>query len=130
MYIGEFAKETGLTPDTLRYYDRIGLLVPERRNQYRLYQEEDLQKALEIQELQSLGFSLEEVREILTLDRRLDMAMASGGRDSKGESFLTDLLAMLEAKYRDINNKEEEIKKVKYKLEHLLEKVRSYWDGR
>jgi len=49
MYIGEFAEKVGVSLDTLRYYDKIGLLSPKRKGRDRWYQEEDLKKFKEIQ---------------------------------------------------------------------------------
>ena len=54
MYIGEFAEKMGVSLDTLRFYDRIGLLSPERKGNARWYQEEDLKKFKEIQLIKSL----------------------------------------------------------------------------
>jgi len=45
MEIGKFSKEMQITIDTLRYYDKIGLLVPNRIGYKRSYSIEDLEKA-------------------------------------------------------------------------------------
>ncbi|HEY3339206.1 MAG TPA: HEAT repeat domain-containing protein [Propionicimonas sp.] len=61
--IGEVAERTGLTRRTLRHYDELGLLVPSGRSwgDYRLYDEGDLLRLLQIQSLKALGLSLPEV---------------------------------------------------------------------
>ncbi len=61
--IGEVADRTGLTRRTLRHYDDLGLLVPATRSSgdYRLYDEDDLLRLLQIQSLKSLGLSLPEI---------------------------------------------------------------------
>ena len=61
--IGEVAERTGLTRRTLRHYDELGLLVPSGRSwgDYRLYDEADLMRLLQIQSLKALGLSLPEV---------------------------------------------------------------------
>lgn len=61
--IGEVAERTGLTRRTLRHYDDLGLLVPSARSwsDYRLYDEDDLLRLLQIQNLKALGLSLEEI---------------------------------------------------------------------
>lgn len=71
--IGEVADRTGLTRRTLRHYDELGLLVPATRSNgdYRLYDEEDLLRLLQIQNLKALGLSLPEIAEALS-DRGLD----------------------------------------------------------
>lgn len=65
--IGEVATRTGLTRRTLRHYDDLGLLVPSARSwgDYRLYDEGDLLRLLQIQNLKALGLSLPEIGEAL-----------------------------------------------------------------
>jgi DNA-binding transcriptional MerR regulator len=73
--IGEVAERTGLTRRTLRHYDDLGLLVPSARSwgDYRLYDEADLLRLLQIQNLKALGLSLPEIAEALA-DPDLDAA--------------------------------------------------------
>lgn len=61
--IGEVAQRTGLTRRTLRHYDDLGLLVPSARSwgDYRLYDEADLLRLLQIQNLKALGLTLPEI---------------------------------------------------------------------
>lgn len=61
--IGEVADRTGLTRRTLRHYDELGLLIPAGRSggDYRLYDEVDLLRLLQIQNLKALGLSLPEI---------------------------------------------------------------------
>lgn len=71
--IGEVAERTGLTRRTLRHYDELGLLVPSGRSygDYRLYDEADLLRLLQIQNLKALGLSLPEIADALA-DPELD----------------------------------------------------------
>jgi len=71
--IGEVADRTGLTRRTLRHYDDLGLLVPATRSSgdYRLYDEGDLLRLLQIQNLKALGLSLPEIAAALS-ERDLD----------------------------------------------------------
>ena len=71
--IGEVAARTGLTPRTLRHYDELGLLVPSARSwgDYRLYDEADLLRLLQVQNLKALGLSLAEIADALA-DPELD----------------------------------------------------------
>ena len=64
--IGEFSKLTGLSIRTLRYYNDIGILVPEEVDiftNYRYYGNKNLEDAKLIDELKQAGFSLEEIRD-------------------------------------------------------------------
>lgn len=64
--IGEFSKITNLTIKALHYYDEIDLLKPSfvLENGYRYYNEDDYQKALKIQLLKTLGFSINEMKDV------------------------------------------------------------------
>ena len=66
--IKEVTKQTGITVRTLRYYDQIGLLPPAGKTEggHRLYGELELQKLQEIQFLKTLGFSLQEIKDMLS----------------------------------------------------------------
>lgn len=69
MNIGEIARETGVNSKTIRYYESIGLIPPaERRaNGYRAYLPNDVATLRFISRSRALGFSLDEVRGLLTL---------------------------------------------------------------
>ena len=69
LQIGELAVLTGASPDTVRYYERVGLLEPPRRSGggYRLYGKEDLGRLQFIRRAKRLGLSLEEIRSLLGL---------------------------------------------------------------
>jgi len=64
MTVGELAKKMGVTVRTLQYYDKEGLLSPssERAGGYRLYTHKDIIKLFQIQSMQNLGFSLEDMK--------------------------------------------------------------------
>lgn len=67
--IGEASKACNIPIKTLRYYDSIGLLTPEYRNQesnYRYYSKEQLTTLLIIRRLRAQGFSLKDIRELIT----------------------------------------------------------------
>lgn len=66
--IGEAARKAGLSPHTLRYYESLGLIRSRRNGAgYRLYDEAALARLRFIRRAAGLGFSLEEIREILRL---------------------------------------------------------------
>ena len=69
LLIGQLAKLAGVKPDTVRFYERSGLLPKPARtaSEYRLYDETALNQLRFIKKAQSLGFSLDEVRRILRL---------------------------------------------------------------
>ena len=67
--IGEVAKQAQVRIETLRYYERIGLVAPPPRNgsNYRLYPLETVRRIRCIKRAQELGFSLKEITDLLAL---------------------------------------------------------------
>ena len=68
--IGELAARAGVTPETIRYYERDGVLPPAARagaGRYRRYGEADVERLQFLRRARELGFSLDEVRELLAL---------------------------------------------------------------
>src|SRR5690554_879568 len=79
MNISQAATTTGLTPRMIRHYEKIGLLRGTRRTAsgYRLFDEQDIHTLRFIQRARSLGFSIEQIGQLLALwqDRERSSAM-------------------------------------------------------
>ncbi|MDP9889935.1 MerR family transcriptional regulator (plasmid) [Arthrobacter sp. FW306-05-C] len=69
MHIGELAERTGLSLRTIRHYDDVGLLPATARTHggFRVFSEDDFERLMVIKQMKPLGFSLEEMAEILAL---------------------------------------------------------------
>lgn len=67
LHIGAVAERTGLSLRTLRHYDEVGLLTPSARSAggFRLYTSADVDRLLVIRRMKPLGFTLEEMAELL-----------------------------------------------------------------
>jgi len=69
MLIGQLSRRTGFSKDTIRYYEKIGLIeLPRKRqigNSYKDYPDELVQLLNAIRKYKELGFTLEEIRELL-----------------------------------------------------------------
>jgi MerR family mercuric resistance operon transcriptional regulator len=73
--IGELSRRAGCNIETIRYYERIGLLPkPRRSGRYRNYDPDDAERLAFIRRARELGFTLDEVRTLL--------ALAAGGAES------------------------------------------------
>ena len=72
--IGELSRRTGCKVETVRYYERVGLMPPAPRTvgRYRLYNDDDVRRLAFVRRARGLGFTLDDVRVLLTLapDRR------------------------------------------------------------
>ena len=72
MIVQEIAKQTGISPQVIRYYARIGLLEPKRNpmNGYRQFGDRDVQRLQFIRLAQELGYTLKDIKAMLVaLDR-------------------------------------------------------------
>jgi Hg(II)-responsive transcriptional regulator len=110
LQIGEVAARTGVNVQTLRYYERRGLLTkPERTpSGYRRYAEDAVQMVRFIKRAQALGFSLEEVHRLLDL------------RDDRVSSC-DDVQALATQKIDEIEKKVRRLSALKDALKRLVE---------
>lgn len=66
--IGELSRRTDCNVETIRYYERIGLLPsPDRQGRYRRYNDKDVQRLTFVRRARELGFTLDEVQALLAL---------------------------------------------------------------
>jgi DNA-binding transcriptional MerR regulator len=74
MRIGEVAARTELSLRTIRHYEETGLIVPSARSRggFRLYTEADVARLMVIRRMKPLGFTLEQMRDLLDAIDRLD----------------------------------------------------------
>lgn len=72
MRIGTLSKQGGTLIETIRYYERVGLMPapPRSASGYRQYRPEHLQRLLFLRRCRTLGFSIEEIRSLLALTTR------------------------------------------------------------
>lgn len=78
--VGAVAELTGLSIRTLRHYDKIGLLTPSTRlpSGYRLYSDSDIERLLLIRRMKPLGFTLQEMAELLAAVDRAENGDPAG----------------------------------------------------
>jgi Cu(I)-responsive transcriptional regulator len=106
--IGSAAEQAGLPAKTIRYYEEIGLLRPERRgNGYRDYSAADVHRLRFLQRSRSLGFSVDECRQLLSLYSDKDRESA-------------EVKAIAQTKLTEIETKIAELKGLHAMLSHLV----------
>lgn len=109
MNIGEAAKATGVSAKMIRHYESVGLLPPASRTDagYRQYGEKDLHTLLFIRRSRDLGFSIEEIRGLVSL-----------WQDRTRPSREVKALAKQHLDFLD--RKLEELQSMKHALAHLV----------
>ncbi len=114
---GDVARRAGVHRETIRYYERIGLLPrPARsRSGYRLYPPEVVAHIEFIKRAQSLGFSLDEIRQIIQLSR-------------SGRSPCARVRQLLGAKLKEIDRRIAELTEFRQELAAFLEELESVPD--
>ena len=126
MKIGEFAQITGVSKDTIRYYEKMDLLHPEMINNYRQYTKDDIEIIETIFKLKQTGFSLQEIKMLFNWSQTVD----------QNKKLTTDeihnvlqIKEVFQKKYEQIVQKEKHMKQIKAvllkadkKMSDLLEK--------
>ena len=109
MNIGEASGATGLPAKTIRYYEDIGLIKPDRAaNGYRDYSGKDVHRLAFIQRSRSLGFTIDECRSLLSLYEDKERASS-------------DVKALALDKISEIDRKLGELKSLRATLKTLAE---------
>jgi DNA-binding transcriptional MerR regulator len=108
--INELSRHTSVSPKTIRYYEDVGLLAPPVRasNNYRLYDEQDVERLRFIRSARALDFSIEEIAKILsTLDRH--------------ELPCNHVVELLQKHLSEIEARIRDLEKLRAELTHLYE---------
>ena len=108
--IGKLAKQAGLGIETVRFYERQGLIEPPPRtdSNYRIYPEEEVNRLRFIKRAKDLGFTLKEIKELFELQ-------------NDPETTVADIKKRTEEKVKDIRKKVRDLIRIQEALEHLAE---------
>ena len=124
--IGEFADLTGISKDTIRYYEKIGLLEPEIKNKHRNYNDNDVILINTIIKLKQTGFSLLEIKLLFDWSKNLDQHKKLTQMEIQN---VLQIKEIFQNKYTQIEQQENHIKQIKqvllnanHKMEQLLER--------
>ena len=106
---GQLAKLADVTPDTIRYYEKQGMMDHGKRTEggYRLYSEQDLQRLRFIRYAKQLGFTLETIAELLSI--RVDPEHHTC-KESK---------AIVDSRLHEVESKITELKRMRESLKRL-----------
>jgi MerR family transcriptional regulator, mercuric resistance operon regulatory protein len=108
--VGEIAKLCGVNKETLRYYERIGLIPEPSRTEsgYRMYPEDMVNRLMFIKRMQELGFTLTEIHKLFGVVDRDDV------RCIDMYDFVSQKIEEVQAKIQDL-----------MKLENMLQDLKS-----
>lgn len=108
MRIGKLAENTGMTRDAIRFYERIGLIRPERgpegHHGYRRYDASAVRRLALIKQAKALGFSLAEIQELL--DAWADHSF----RPEQKRAILAEKIAVVDQKILELQALPSELK--------------------
>ena len=106
--IGEFSRLMQVTVKTLRHYEHKGLLIPDEIDEwtgYRYYNIEQMQKLSRIREMQRLGFSLDEIRDLFEDDSHTPTQEQLEEKIGKTEQMLRELTLLRRPRLDSISQK-------------------------
>ena len=115
--IQEVSRILGMSKDTLRYYDRIGIVSPIREdNRYRKYSKDDLIDLMNIQILRYADFSLDEIRGNFSFHKMKNI----------DPDYCEEVAAFLDAKNAETHKKIAHLQKVSRLLDVAVETLRGF----
>ena len=109
--VGEIAEKCNVNKETIRYYERLGLIPEPNRTEkgYRMYSQQTVDRLNFIKKMQELGFSLNEIDKLL-------------GVVDRDEAKCRDIYDFTVLKIEDIHRKIEDLKKIEQMLTDLKER--------
>lgn len=121
MKVGEFSKKSGLSIDTVRYYEKLGLIKPDRTgSRIKYYSDSDLEQIKTIIALKKLNLSLQDIQRMFELDRLYDDKSIT---NNERTDVITQLKMILDNAYEKVLVTEKQIINTKKMLEKSLGKV-------
>ena len=126
--ISEFAEITGLSKDTIRYYEKMDLLHPEMKGMHREYNKQNIESVEVILKLKQTGFSLQEIKMLFEWSHNTDQNKKLTNEELQN---LLKIQVIFQEKYKQMEQKEAQIKQIKQvlkqannKMEQLLNRIR------
>jgi MerR family transcriptional regulator, copper efflux regulator len=114
MLIGELSKQTGLSKDTIRFYEKLGLIAASNHEtgtkSYKKYSLETIERLATIVQGKGLGFTLSEIKQLLD---------EWGG----GEISQRELIEIIECKIEEVIKKKQQLESIETYLVNKLSKL-------
>lgn len=120
MRISEVSQQTGISIDTLCYYEKEGLIRPKRRGVYREYSTDDLTTLDVVARLRAIGISIADVGRLLAFDQQVSIR----GRMTAAElDIVRDNGVFLDDLRRGIEERIRAMEETRSTLDHMQRKV-------
>jgi len=118
MTVARLSKETQVSSDTIRYYVRVGLLTPERKeeNNYHIFSSNDANRLKFIHHAKELGYTLKEIRQIIE-------------KSESGNSPCPIVREIIQSRIEENRRKLDELHALQTRMEQALEKWNNMPDG-
>ena len=112
MTVGKLATQAGITPDTVRYYERAGLLAPPERTSsgYRTYDQDALERLRFIRGAQRVGLRLREIQELIDV---MDRGACPCGHASR----------LIDERLAEVDDEIEHLRELRLQLKSVAERV-------
>ena len=122
MHIGELASKASVNVQTIRFYERQGLLPSPQRNQagYRLYDTNDLDRVNFVKKNQELGFTLDEIKQLMDL-HNVVTALPKPFRRKPNE--LQGIISLGQERLHVIDHKIRTLQKMRRQLISMLQQL-------
>ena len=121
MKIGEFPICTGLSKDTIRYYEKMNLLHPEINHKHRNYKKEDIDTVEAILKLKQTGFSLQEIKMLFDWSGNIDQNKKLTKEEIQN---LLEIKVIFQEKYEQMLQREHQLKQIKQVLLNIDNKIK------
>lgn len=125
MQIGELARRAGVGVQTIRFYERRGLLrkPPRTRAGYRIYAQHDLELLQLIRKAQHLGFKLKEIRRIVQLYPSVDKCAGQSPLARCKRGCVTEVARMCKQKLEEFDQQIDSLTALRRELADTLRQV-------
>lgn len=114
MTIQQVCKQSGLTVDTIRYYERIGLVEVEKDAYFKNYSHQALETLITIKKLRLAGLSLTEIKWLLSIE--VDLTDLSRKQIESVSAVIDNALERAKIRAKEIAESHQLLEKMKYKL--------------
>ncbi len=115
MQIKDLAQSTNISISAIRYYEKVGLIHPQKKGYYKIYTKEIQEQLLAIKMLQAAGFNLKDLQMLFSFPDKDPSQLE--------QKELKQILDLLEEKLKEIYQQEKLLSQSKQMLENMKKKV-------